>query len=108
MGISSIDHLKPGAVLVSDVKDRSGRVILRAGVKLIEQHLKTLRAWGIAEVDVEGVDTGIDGFVENPETFAQAETELNESFRHTDQQHPAMKELFRLSTLYQLKQKRKG
>ena len=108
MGIISVDLLKPETVLTGDVKDRSGRVLLRAGMKLTEHHLKTLRARGVTEVDVEGESAGPDGVAEDPEAFALAETELKEAFRHTDQKHPAMRELFRLSVLYWLKQKRKG
>ncbi len=108
MGTISVERLKPGAVLVHDIKDRSGRVLFRAGEKLTEQRLKTLRAWGITEVNVAGENAGRDEFVENPEDLALAETELKGFFRHADLQHPATKELFRLGILYRLKQKRKG
>lgn len=106
MGVIRFNRIKPGMVLAGDVMDRMGRVILRAGLKLTELHLKTLKAWGITETDIQGEEN--EKVEEKTEIPAAVEAQLKEAFRHTDQTHPAMKELFRLSVLYQLKQTGKG
>lgn len=106
MGIIRFNKIKPGMVLAGDVMDRMGRVILREGLKLTEWHLKTLRSWGITEADIQGEEN--EKCEEKPEISAPVEAKLKAAFRHTDQTHPAMKELFRLSVLYQLKKTGKG
>lgn len=104
MGSIRINQVKPGMVLACDVTDRTGRVILRAGLTLAEGHLKTLRSWGVTEADIQEEET--EKAEEKFEVPASVETKIKEAFHHTDQTHPAMKELFRLSLLYQLKQNR--
>ena len=37
------DDLAPGMVLAQDVKDRSGRLLVRTGTELTERSLKVLR-----------------------------------------------------------------
>lgn len=106
MGIIRFNKIKSGMVLAGDIMDRTGRVILQAGLKLTELHLKTLKSWGVAEADIQGEEN--EKVEEKSEISAPAEAKLTEAFRHTDQAHPAMKELFRLSVLYQLKHSQKG
>ncbi len=105
MGTLRFNKVQPGMVLAGDVMDRTGRVILRAGVKLTALHLKTLKFWGVTEADIQGAENEKgEGKSEIP---VAVEAGLKEAFRHTNQTHPAMKELFRLSSLYQLRQNRK-
>lgn len=54
MGRISVDNLAPGMLLTQDAHTFKGQLLLRAGVTLTERQIETLRAWGIAEVDVEG------------------------------------------------------
>jgi hypothetical protein len=48
------DKLQPGMVLGDDVKDMSGRMLLKSGTELQAKHLKVLRTWGIAGAEVAG------------------------------------------------------
>ncbi|GAB6041795.1 hypothetical protein [Endothiovibrio diazotrophicus] len=92
------DDLTSGMVLEQDVKDRSGRLLVRAGVALTERSLKVLRTWGIAEVTVqEDEQTRQRDAVEHPHPLAAADPELvtrgmahaEQLFRHVDMNHPA-------------------
>ena len=46
------EDLAPGMVLDQDVKDRSGRLLVRSGSELTERSLRVLRTWGVVEVRV--------------------------------------------------------
>jgi len=48
----SIDELRAGDVLDSDVVERSGRLILGRGRTLSDKHIETLRAWGVIAVQI--------------------------------------------------------
>lgn len=54
MGTILINDLQAGMVLASDLKGSGGRMLLPAGVELQDIHLKTLKAWGITEVAIQG------------------------------------------------------
>jgi len=52
----SLDGVETGTTLATDVADRNGRVLLKAGVTLNDKHIRTLQTWGVLEVDIEGAD----------------------------------------------------
>ncbi len=101
MAILNLQDLKPGMVLAADAKHHSGRVLLAAGTELTEKHLKVFHTWGLTEADIDGVDpqqVAAEEYQEiDPAILQLAEQQNRERFRHTDLQHPAMAELFRLS-----------
>ena len=101
MKVIKLNDILPGMILAKEVKDRTGRVLLIAGNRLSENHIKIFRAWGITEVCTESeasqkgpekktVDT------QSP-VYKKAEKELQELFRYTDMRNPVVKELFQLS-----------
>ena len=103
MGVINLEHIESGMILDRDITNRNGLVLLRAGQEITEKHLKILRMWGITEADIKGIDkeeimnkaaTEID-----PQILEEAKIKAYEIFRHTDQEHPFIKELFRLVTL---------
>lgn len=104
----SVEYLKPGMTLNSDVKDRNGCLLLGAKTALTEKHIHIFRTWGVAEVDIEGVteEDVMPAMVEqlDPAVLQSVETELNGLFRHVDRGHPAARELFRLCTLRKIRQ----
>ncbi len=96
------EHLQPGMTLRSDVRDSSGRLLVKADTVLTAHHIKVLKTWGITEVSVHG------GTVEGeppqqsitPPTKAAIECAheiANELFSLTNHQHPAMQQLFDIS-----------
>jgi hypothetical protein len=94
------DNLSPGKILAADVRDRSGRLLLGAGTELSERHLNILRTWGVVEVEIAGSEDGeCDLNSSNPIDSAlwdAIEKEIAPLFRHTDNTHPAVKELMRM------------
>jgi hypothetical protein len=96
----SVEYLKPGMVLNSEVKDLSGRLLLGAGVEIAEKHIAIFRTWGITEVDVKGLDkkdVEPDALASiDPAAAQNIEKELSGIFSLTDREHPAIAELFRL------------
>ena len=103
MGIIHFEDIQPGMVLNSDLKDRNGRILLKAETPITEKHLKILKMWGILEADIQGVEKETVVSKENieidPILQKKVETELSQRFCHTNRQHPFMSELFRLLTL---------
>ena len=77
MGKVGIENIETGMILASDVHDRSGRMLLGAGVELTQKHLVIFRTWGVVEADIEG--QGADEVVEpipadvDPQELAAAE-----------------------------------
>ncbi len=100
MGKIPTDNLIPGMVLASDVRDRSGRLLLRGGTELNDRHLYILRTWGIIEVELAGAEEDPEGpeFANGiaPELWSAIEGEITPLFHHADLSHPAVRELLRI------------
>jgi len=102
MGILQTHKLKPGLVLAEEVRDINGRLLLGKGKRIDESHIRIFKIWGIAEVHVYGA-IGLkdkpESFV-NPELIEKTEDKIKPIFAHVDLDHPAIKEIFRLSIEY--------
>ncbi len=103
MGRLNINQIKPGMKLEKDVQERSGRVLLRAGTEITERHLNILMSWGVSEADIESASRE-EAEAErlqkvDPEILKKAEEQVRPLFAHADQDHPAVRELMRLSVL---------
>ena len=98
-----LKDLKEGMVLADHVMDQNGMMILSAGQKITSKYIKTFRAWGIAEVDVEGnKERKIEESLpeKNLENIsAEVKKKVDELFRYADKDHPAMAELMELCIL---------
>lgn len=84
-------------MLARDVTDGNGRMLLAAGKKIQEKHLKIFRAWGITEVDVEGSQAEqaagpLNEAVDSGRT-EEIPKKMRVLFKHNDLNHPAIKEL---------------
>ena len=107
MKIIKLKDILPGMVLAKDVKDRTGRVLLIAGNRLSENHIKIFRSWGITEVCTKSGVSPKDLEEKMVDTkspvYKKAEKELRELFCYTDMQNSVVKELFQLSLERKLK-----
>ncbi len=54
MGVISVNDLKEGMVLVCEVSNKHGNILLERGDTLNEKHIMLLKSWGITEADIEG------------------------------------------------------
>lgn len=99
-------------VLASHAKDPNGRLLLPAGEKITDKHIRTFMAWGIPEVDIEDnkneAGTGKPA-VGKAETFPrELMEEVDELFRYSNGKHPAIKELVDLCKLRKMKSRQGG
>ncbi|HEC13820.1 MAG TPA: hypothetical protein ENI80_11365 [Acidiferrobacteraceae bacterium] len=95
----TLDNLVVGVIVASDVCDRSGRRLLAAGTKLTNDHLTTLRSWGIPTIEIAGEeldqpDSATDSI--DPALRSILEEEAGRRFRHMDLIHPAVSTLFEI------------
>lgn len=102
MSMVHIDDLTTGMVLASKLVGSGGRMLLPEGVELQENHLKTLKAWGITAVDiVPDEDNESEGGIVTPEldqqSIEQSRNYLQPFFVQTDPDQPAIIELFRFT-----------
>lgn len=56
MGLCPVSEIKPGAVLVKEVRAKNGRLIFKEGTVLTEKHILVLKSWGITKVYVDDLD----------------------------------------------------
>lgn len=105
MAIVALDKLKPGLILLTDVKDRCGRLLLGKGSPITDRHLHIFKAWGVPEADVHDPEQG-ELMVESepsfreslpPELLQRTRAKAMEIFRHTDTTHPAVRKLYEIS-----------
>jgi hypothetical protein len=103
MGLINIGDIRPGMVLAKDVKDRNGRVLLSAENELTDKHLKIFKMWGVTEADIQGVAhedvEAQEVAAMDPELLRKVDLVTQELFMHASLEHPALKELARLSTM---------
>ncbi|WP_036300733.1 hypothetical protein [Methylomarinum vadi] len=97
--------LVPGMVLAKDAEHANGRVLLKAGAQLNENHIKVFKTWGINNVEIT---TGEDNSVQPKQDYSADEIKraLDKSrvkFQHCDMKQPLINELFRISAKNNLK-----
>jgi HD-like signal output (HDOD) protein len=102
MNAVQTDKLKPGQILAEEVRDINGRLLLAKGNEIQPNHIRIFKIWGISEVNVAGAPNRKDKFDPelNPELAQQAKDSMTLLCRHADLEHPAIKEIFKLSVAF--------
>jgi HD-like signal output (HDOD) protein len=102
MGIVPTNKLKPGMLLAEEARDVNGRRILAKGKRIHSSHIRNFRIWGITEVNIYDDITLKDEpqLNDNSETIEGTKERVKFIFSHNDLEHPAVKEIFRLSVEY--------
>ena len=54
MGIIHVDKLKPGMILDQEVRDISGRLLLKKEKEIKSSHIRIFKIWGVTEVSIRG------------------------------------------------------
>ena len=107
MGILNINDLKEGMTLAADVKNKHGNIMIKQGMSLTEKHIMLLKAWGVPEADVEGVDRNELDREEmktvSPEVIEAIERDLNDFFPPHDGDE-IMSEIYRITKKLKIKQ----
>jgi hypothetical protein len=98
MGTINAGDVHVDMVLARDVKNINGQLLMPKGLKISEKHLSLLNAWGITEVEIEGITkeemASRTAARLDPKILAEAEADIAELFRHADRKHAAVQELF--------------
>lgn len=102
MIIIHTDDLKEDMILSEDIKDITGRLLLQKGNIIQSNHINIIKKWGVTEVKIDEspVYHQKDPSHEIIKANKNNEQEVKQIFKHVDLDHPAMKELFRLSVLF--------
>ena len=105
MGSIHINKLKPGMVLDEEVKDINGRLLLKKDKKIQPAHIRIFKIWGVTEVNISGNNGNKDTSAgpADPELIEKTKENTQQLFRHVDLEHPAIKEIFRISILFRSK-----
>jgi HD-like signal output (HDOD) protein len=108
MGTIRINKLKPGMVLADDVRDIKGRLLLTRGKAIGPEHLRVFKIWGIPQVEVMGAPEGAEAAavaaLVDPARMELVRKETEPLFRHTDLEHPAIREIFTQAVAYRAAQ----
>jgi len=91
--------VEEGMVVVAEVRNGDGVLLIPAGCVLTERHINILEAWGIEEVDVKDSQPGgnadpLAGL--SPEAIAQLRAEVRARFWEFDRSNPVSAEIFQL------------
>jgi hypothetical protein len=112
MGTVTTDQIKPGMVVATDVKDRSGRMLLAAGSTITEKHIRIFRMWGITEVELQGAVPEPQDQAAAPQSdplvHSEAEARVNELFFHANCDHPVVGEIRRMALKRTIKKLAEG
>ena len=102
MGIVHINKLKPGMVLEEEVRDISGRLLLKSGKNIQFAHIRIFKIWGVTEVNIRGNNGSKNAAASalDPKRIEIIEDTTKDLFRHADLEHPALKEIFRLAVQF--------
>lgn len=88
MPFLNIEDARAGMVLVSDVTDRRGRLLIPSGRELDEKHLQALRMWGISTVEIEGDEpSGEEEGALDPAYLGQARELLTDRLQNLPMDH---------------------
>lgn len=100
-----IKDLIPGMVLASHALDLNGRLLLKGGEEITDKDIRTFKAWGMTEVDIEdticehGISKGQSSAISTEQVPTKVKEEVDELFRYSNKKHPAIKELVELCIL---------
>ncbi len=102
MGIIHINQLKPGMILDEEVRDINGRLLLKSNKQIQTAHIRIFKIWGITEVNIRGNNAGKDVSASSvdPQQIEKIKESTLDLFRYVDLEHPAIKEIFRISILF--------
>jgi len=105
MGITHINNLKPGMVLDEEVRDINGRLLLQRNKQIQAAHIRIFKIWGITEVNIRGSNSSkeVSASSVDPQQIEKIRESTLDLFRHVDLDHPAIKEIFRISILFRSK-----
>lgn len=86
-----LDEIRTGMVLNRNVLDVRGRLLLGEGAAITNQHLRIFRAWGVAEVEIDGAPREEPPPLSetvDPDLYREALDAAKALFRKSEANHP--------------------
>jgi len=109
MPLINIKRVIPDMLLEESIKNFTGQVLLGRGTNLTSMNIKNLKAWGITEIAVldnsSKRELSLKKIHIDPKLLEETQSEMEELFCRSNRDHPAIKEMLRLSILKRLKNK---
>lgn len=102
----AVNHLEQGMVLSEDVLDLNERLLLAKGQKIEAKHLRVLKIWGIAQVNVVGeskADATEETRVDTDKAIVIRDR-IDFLFKNVEKQHRAIQEIYRSAFLYRYRE----
>ncbi len=99
MNSVKIKLIREGMVTATEVKDRTGRILLPSGKTLTSKHLKVLKTWGITEINIvssKGTAPGAEPSDKNMSVDPSIVKEMDKLVQFTDRRHPVVSEFYNL------------
>ena len=105
MGVIHINKLKPGMILDQEVRDINGRLLLKSDKEIQSSHIRIFKTWGVTEVNIRGNNESRDTSPspDKPQLIEINQEKTKELFQFADLEHPAIKEIFKISVLFRCK-----
>ncbi|HCY86783.1 MAG TPA: hypothetical protein DHV36_16760 [Desulfobacteraceae bacterium] len=102
----SPNQIKEGMIFASDVFDINYRLLIPQGETVQPHHIRILKIWGVQEVDILGAEESLPDKTSgiSQDTIEEARETVGQIFRFVDINHPAIKEICRLSIRYRSKE----
>lgn len=99
MNSVKIKLIREGMVTATEVKDRTGRILLASGKTITSKHLKVLKTWGITEINImssKESPSGSEQIDKNIPMDSSIIKEMDKLFQFTDRRHPVVSEFYNL------------
>lgn len=92
-------------ILAEDAIHNTGRVLLKAGTELNDQHIKIFKTWGLSSLHIKSdeINTRDVKKQHTAEEIRQIIAKQKQSFKYCDLMHPLINSLFRASVTMKLK-----
>ena len=92
-------------ILEEEVRDINGRLLLKKDKKIQLSHIRIFKIWGVTEVNIQGNNGNKNpaASVASPERVEKIKENTKNVFRFVDLEHPAIKEIFRISVDFRSK-----
>ncbi len=102
MGFVSVEELKQGMILNEDVRDINSRLLLSKGQKIAPNHLRILKIWGVAEVNVVGSPECSPTCVQevDPEKLQKATAAVHAVLKNLDKENKTIQEIYQSAVSY--------
>jgi hypothetical protein len=99
MNSVKIKLIREGMVTATEVKDRTGRILLASGKTITSKHLKVLKTWGITEINImspEQSPSDSEQIDKNISVDPLIIKEMDQLFQFSDRRHPVVSEFYNL------------